>query len=313
MIEEAKAMQSEAGKKVREAKLDKDRIIQNERQSSAQTKKSQLEKHRNQLMAFAQFALKGATTNKECTTNYEEIDEEVQTTDNATVRERELEATVEQLETKLNALQQRQPKVIQKTWIKNPNGKKGGAKAWPHHIVLLIMEWLSNRTPPSCISANILSLCSNIMPSVNIALELPTTPYIRTVRSLLVVVTKTLAAYTVAKLPQYHQLFTDGTSRRQTELNNMLIGYVTDKGLRTTTLDNMILSPDKTSVSTAQALIQSMENARQLLRGWIDVTKELYPDDGTIRLDHAGAEGQSRANNDFGRGHKRLVASRKKT
>eukprot|EP00986_Skeletonema_menzelii_P012319 scaffold6743_cov80-Skeletonema_menzelii.AAC.1 len=34
---------------------------------------------------------------------------------------------------------------------------------------------------------------------------------------------------------------------------------------------------------------------------------------GTIRLDHAGAEGQSRANNDFGRGHKLLVASRKKT
>mmetsp|Transcript_11105 Transcript_11105/g.22083 ORF Transcript_11105/g.22083 Transcript_11105/m.22083 type:complete len:381 (-) Transcript_11105:27-1169(-) len=34
---------------------------------------------------------------------------------------------------------------------------------------------------------------------------------------------------------------------------------------------------------------------------------------GTIRFDHAGAEGQSRANNDFGRGHERLVASMKKT
>ncbi len=33
---------------------------------------------------------------------------------------------------------------------------------------------------------------------------------------------------------------------------------------------------------------------------------------GTIRLDHAAAEGQSRANNDFGRGHEQLIASRKK-
>eukprot|EP00985_Skeletonema_marinoi_P008351 scaffold3764_cov66-Skeletonema_marinoi.AAC.4 len=73
------------------------------------------------------------------------------------------------------------------------------------------------------------------MPSADIALELPTTCYIRTVRSLLVVVTKTLAAYTVARVPRFHQIYTDGTTRRQTELINMLIGYVTDEGLKTVT------------------------------------------------------------------------------
>ena len=165
---------------------------------------------------------------------------------------------------------------------KNPNGKKGGTQAWPHHVVLLIMEWLSNRTPPSCIAANIVSLCSIIMPSADIALELPTTCYIRTVRSLLVVVTKTLAAYTVARVPRFHQIYTDGTTRRQTELINMLIGYVTDEGLKTVTLDNMIISPEKKSLSTAQALMQSMENAQKLLKGWREVTKELYPDDEDI-------------------------------
>ena len=122
------------------------------------------------------------------------------------------------------------------------------------------------------------------MPSADIALQLPTTLYIRTLRSVLVVVTKTLAAYIVAKLPKFDQAFTDGTSRRHTEINNFIIGYITDAGLQTVTLNNMILAPDKTSLSTCQALLRAMESAQQLLQGWIDKTREMYPDDNIVNL-----------------------------
>ncbi|KAK1740661.1 hypothetical protein QTG54_008756 [Skeletonema marinoi] len=288
-LEEANELKLEAQETIRAAHKDAERVIVNERNHSTHLQKRLKEKHKTELVAL----IKSTTTNKRRNNNGEIdeeivdeevddelVDEEVEAVDNTLEREREREQQkkiVDELKAKVKALEQIAPKVIQKKWIKNPNGKKGGTQAWPHHVVLLIMEWLSNRTPPSCIAANIVSLCSIIMPSADIALELPTTPYIRTVRSLLVVVTKTLAAYTVARVPRFHQIYTDGTTRRQTELINMLIGYVTDEGLKTVTLDNMIISPEKKSLSTAQALMQSMENAQKLLKGWREVTKELYP------------------------------------
>eukprot|EP00985_Skeletonema_marinoi_P005826 scaffold2532_cov112-Skeletonema_marinoi.AAC.1 len=45
----------------------------------------------------------------------------------------------------------------------------------------------------------------------------------------------------------------------------MLIGYVTDEGLKTVTLDNMIISPEKKSLSTAQALMQSIDGGDELI------------------------------------------------
>ena len=39
-------------------------------------------------------------------------------------------------------------------------GRKGGAKRWPVHVVMLICEMLVNGTPPSAVPANIQSLCA---------------------------------------------------------------------------------------------------------------------------------------------------------
>lgn len=50
------------------------------------------------------------------------------------------------------------PRVLAKDWT-----KKG---AWPNWVIQLIVELLSHRTPPSCVSANILSVVSLICPSL---------------------------------------------------------------------------------------------------------------------------------------------------
>ena len=50
------------------------------------------------------------------------------------------------------------PRVLAKDWT-----KKG---SWPNWVIQLIVELLSHRTPPSCVSANILSVVSLICPSL---------------------------------------------------------------------------------------------------------------------------------------------------
>lgn len=283
--ESADEKMSDALKIARDAQLDKIRVIGKERESSALAIQRVREKHRKDKLDQLMFLAKCATNTKDATTDERRINyEEDEAMDSQTERERELEARVSELEAKVNTVQQHKPKVIQKNWIRNKNGKRGGAGAWPHHVVVLILEWLSNRTPPSCIAANMLSMTKSIMPSADIVVQLPTTRYIQTLRSVLVVVTKTLAAYTVANLPEIAQAYTDATNRRQTEISNVVIGYRTDAGLQTVTLNNMILAVDKTSLSTCQALLKAMESAQQLLQGWIDETREMFPDDDVVNL-----------------------------
>ncbi len=288
----ADTVKKKAAEEVLASRKDSARVIQKERENTARVQKRLEERYRDKLMVLTELVTtvsKESPINERSRTNDEDIDEineDVGMIDNS-VTERELQqskARVEELEAENATLQQYKPQIIQKIWIRNKNGKRGGALAWPHHVLLMIMEQLSNRTPPSCIASNILSTTAAIMPSAvdNIVKQLPTTRFVRSVRSILVVTTKTLAAYVVAKLPNFQQIFTDGTSRRQHELINVLIGYTTDDGIKTVTLDNMILAADKKSISTAKAIMNAMDNAQQLLRGWIDVTKEMYPGDDIV-------------------------------
>ena len=288
----ADMVKKKAMEEVLASQKDSARVIQRERESTALSLKRLEERQRDRLMVLTELVTrvaKSSPTNERSRTNNEDIDEDEEISEDVGAMERELQqskARVEELEAENATLQQYKPQIIQKIWIRNKNGKRGGALAWPHHVVLMIMEQLSNRTPPSCIASNILSMTAAIMPSAvdDIVKQLPTTRFIRSVRSLLVVTTKTLAAYAVAKLPSFQQIFTDGTSRRQHELINVLIGYTTDDGMKTVTLDNMILAADKKSISTAKAIMNAMDNAQQLLRGWIDVTKEIYPGDNIVSL-----------------------------
>jgi len=65
------------------------------------------------------------------------------------------------------------PAMIQKVWVKNKE-KKGGTMQWLPHFDKLLLEWLANRMPPSCIQANLLAVAHHLLNGSNdIVKEIP--------------------------------------------------------------------------------------------------------------------------------------------
>ena len=71
----------------------------------------------------------------------------------------ELEISIEELKDDYERrIRELTPRTLSKDW-----SKKG---AWPNWVIQLIIELLSHRTPPSCVSANILSVISLVCPEL---------------------------------------------------------------------------------------------------------------------------------------------------
>jgi hypothetical protein len=105
---------------------------------------------------------------------------------------------------------------------------------WDEWFVQMVLEMLLHCTPPSCIPPVILTAVNSLYndPRVNAVRQLPSVRTVWEWRSVLVVVTKTLAAYQLGRADSYEQLFTDGTSRRQTAIQNAVVGILTEGGFK---------------------------------------------------------------------------------
>ena len=99
----------------------------------------------------------------------------------------------------------------------------GGTHAWENGMRQVIMEQRLNGTPANAIPANIVSLAKFLVPFVE-DVKVPTKRFCRNILGELRVVTETMAALLIARADNWRQLFTDGTSRRQTHLLNVIIG-----------------------------------------------------------------------------------------
>ncbi len=157
------------------------------------------------------------------------------------------------------------------------DGGKGARQSWPEWIVQIIIELLSHCTPPSCIAPNILTIAESLHPGVVVAKELPGLQFIRQCRTVLVVVTKTLAAYQLGKAESFKQLFSDGTSRRQTAIQNVVVSILHEAGYKSITLSSGIISEDETSESIATSIGQTFKEGQDLLEGWRATTTTLFP------------------------------------
>jgi len=167
--------------------------------------------------------------------------------------------------------------VIKKVWEQNDR-KKGGRSIWEEWFVQMILEMLSHRTPPTCISANILTVAELLHPNnTDIVKQLPGITFIQDCRSIVTVVTKTIATYQLASVSEYKQLFTDGTSHRQTEIQNAVVGILTNGGYKMITLSSGILLENETSKSVTASITCTFEEGRSLLKKWRDITSQLYP------------------------------------
>ncbi len=74
------------------------------------------------------------------------------------------------------------------------------------------------------------------------------------------------------------QLFTDGTTRRQTEFQNIVIGILTASRYRRVALDSCIISEEHNAESITASIIVAFQRSGKLLDQWRAVTEEMYPD-----------------------------------
>ena len=120
---------------------------------------------------------------------------------------------------------------------------------WDDWLVQMVLEMLSHCTPPSCIPPVILTVVESLYDdqTVNAVRQLPSVRTVREWRSVLVVVTKTLAAYLLGRADSYEQLFTDGTSRQQTAIQNTVMGILKEGGFKMVTLSSGILAENETA------------------------------------------------------------------
>jgi hypothetical protein len=70
---------------------------------------------------------------------------------------------------------------------------------WDYVTTQLVLEMLAHRTPPSCIVPNIVTAAELLLPGHSIIQQLPGLPFVRRSCTILLHVTKTLAAYEIAR------------------------------------------------------------------------------------------------------------------
>eukprot|EP00956_Cyclotella_meneghiniana_P040422 scaffold194930_cov35-Cyclotella_meneghiniana.AAC.2 len=162
--------------------------------------------------------------------------------------------------------QKLKPHIVQK--------KKG---QWDEVVTQLVVELLSHRTPPLSICPNILSVVELLMPNSDIIKELPGNRFVRYCRTILAQVSQTLAAYNIAVADTIEQSHTDGTSVRQTAMQNFVVRATKDGVEKKITLSSCILSETESAESIASAILQEFNHARSLIKQWKDATTKLYP------------------------------------
>ena len=131
-------------------------------------------------------------------------------------------------------------------------GRKGGSDRWPVRIVLLICELLVNGTPPSAVPKNIRTFSSTI--TGDAPSQSPSVSFVRQCRVVVQNLNEMLAAYRFSKEERWHQLFTDGTTRRQVVFQNLVIGISNGDKFESIIASSCIYLEDETSETQVEAL-----------------------------------------------------------
>ena len=107
--------------------------------------------------------------------------------------------------------------------------------------------------------------------------KVPSISYVRRCRTILRIVGETLASYRLAKAEDWEQLFTDGTSRRQSAIQNLIIGIKEDGQLRNIALSSSIVLPGESSEEQFDAILEMLSKGGDRLNRWAQVCEERYP------------------------------------
>ena len=131
-------------------------------------------------------------------------------------------------------------------------GCRGGYLRWTVHTAMLICKVLLNWTPPSTIPDNIQTMSAAFTGSeVN---EITLLDYVRKCCVFVQNLNSMLAACNLGKAENYHQIFTDSTTRRQITFHNLLIGLMTDGDFESVIFSSCIWLKNEISEKQVEAV-----------------------------------------------------------
>jgi hypothetical protein len=136
---------------------------------------------------------------------------------------------------------------------------------------------LAHQTPPSFVIPNVLSATEIFLQNIGFVKELPSLCFVRSCRTVLLHVSKTLAAYEIGSANWFEQLFTDGTSRRQTPIQNLVIKILDDGDYMIISLSMCIIAEEENAESLTTCIVQAFKESASLLDDWQMVTTKIYP------------------------------------
>ena len=137
---------------------------------------------------------------------------------------------------------------------------------------------LANKPPPTCIKANLYAMVRVVLPNQNIVIELLSLKHTKKLQTVLSLITKSLAVYSLGNAKVWKQLHMDETERRRTSLVNVVMKLLdNDDNLKTICLSGSIIAEDKSSEEQSSSVISYFDKAGRLLNGCRDKTAEMYP------------------------------------
>lgn len=141
----------------------------------------------------------------------------------------------------------------------------------------MVLETLSHGTPPESTPTNILTVGSLICPNYDIVKELPSAKIIRGCIIVLVVETKTLGAYQIARATRLILHHSNDTSCQGITFGNLISQIEDEQDRRNLALSSVIVAFDGTVESKMVAIEQAFVKCRNLLRNWREVMDAMFP------------------------------------
>ena len=128
---------------------------------------------------------------------------------------------------------------------------------------------LVNGTHTSAVLANIQTLCAAFT-GVE-ADELPSVNFVRECRIVLKKLNETLSALQVGSADTWHQVFTDGTARRQIAMQNLVVALMEDGHFDAVIVSSCVYVENETSERCVEFIVETMSGFCFWCSGEVDL------------------------------------------
>ncbi len=142
---------------------------------------------------------------------------------------------------------------------------------WKSHMDKIILEMLANGTPPSSIPGNIMACSKYMLPNYDVVKEVPCVEYIRNLRDVLKLTSKTLSAKCVGESKIIKQVHSNETIKRGKSVLGVVNSVLQeDDWIKTICLVGDIIPENGTAEEQSREIIQSFSDGGKLLENWRD-------------------------------------------